>query len=497
MCGMACLSLVLMAGCSAIGPTPSPTNIHFPVASQWHAQTPHGGETANLSQWWAQFDDPVLLGLIASAQLASPTLASALANIADAEASRVVSEATLRPAAGLVAAGDRGRADVSAPVTKSHSVGAQASWELDLFGANLAGARIAQARLEASQASWHDARVSVAVEVARHYIDLRACEAQMRRAEVDAWSRVQTSKITELSARAGIKPRMTADLAQASAAEGQSVLARSRAQCDLLIKSLVALTARNEVVLRRDLALSTGQLPTPRTIAVSSVPAEVLAQRPDILAAALDVVAADAAAVQAGAQRWPQISLTGNIRALRSESMGISTNGRVWSIGPVTLTLPIFDGGAAKARSESAKARHEAAKVIYSGRLRTAIQEVESALVTLESTAQRAANAGSVADLYERSFIAMAASYEAGAASLVDIEDARRSALTAQSALIDLRREQLIAWVALYRSSGGGWSQAVPPPDTAQSVTFGGIDPAQSRIADNSHRSLYDIWSGK
>lgn len=175
--------------------------------------------------------------------------------------------------------------------------------------------------------------------------------------------------------------------------------------------------------------------------------------------------------------------------------MGIQTNGRTWSVGPITITLPLFDAGAAKAKSDSAMARHEAAKAIYAGRLRTAVQEVESALVSLRSATQRAENALVAAEGYERAFIAMTLSYEEGVASLLDIEDARRSSLASQSALIDLRRDQLIAWVALYRSLGGGWSAVTPPPGVSQRSAFGGMKPRQLLIADFPHRSLHDKWN--
>ncbi|WP_222864038.1 TolC family protein [Pigmentiphaga aceris] len=116
----------------------------------------------------------------------------------------------------------------------------------------------------------------------------------------------------------------------------------------------------------------------PREFSVDAVPAEVLAQRPDIYAAAQDVVAASAASVQADAQR------SGN--------------------------------------------------------------------------AQAAANG------FDRAYQATAASYRAGATSLFDLEDARRSLVAAQNTMIDLHRERLFAWIALYRSVGGGWTSTLPTP---------------------------------
>jgi NodT family efflux transporter outer membrane factor (OMF) lipoprotein len=347
---------------------------------------------------------------------------------------------------------------LAAPVGNVASVGLEAAWELDLFGANRAGLAAAEARLASSQANWHDARVSVAAEVARSYVELRACEAHVQQTRIDVASRAQTSRLTELAAAGGIRAPATADLARASAAQGEVALEERTAQCEMLVKALVALTAQEEPALRRELGEKTARLPQPAEFSVQAVPAEVLAQRPDMYAAARDVVAASATATQAEAQRWPRITLAGSIGASRMSSLGVSTDGTVWSVGPIAVTFPLFDGGMRRANAEAAKVRFEAATTVYAARLRTAVQEVEGALVTLESTARRSESARVASDGFDRSYQATSASYDAGASSLFDLEDARRSLVSAQGTLIKLRRERLLAWVSLYRAMGGGWS---------------------------------------
>jgi outer membrane protein TolC len=271
-----------LTGC-ATSPRPdaAQASLSNPVAAQWHAPLPHGGTLADLSRWWASFDDAPLLHLIQAAQQASDTLARADARIADARAARVESRAALLPAldAGLNA--NRGAPSLALPVSTTASLGVQASWEADLFGANRARAEMAQARWRASEGAWHVARVSLAAEVAVAYIGLRACEAQRAQAELDVRSRAETARLTALSAQAGFAAPAAADLARASAANARAALTHQRAQCDLFIKSLVALTAIEEGALRDELAASTGRLPRPERLRVAAVPAEALAQRPD------------------------------------------------------------------------------------------------------------------------------------------------------------------------------------------------------------------------
>jgi NodT family efflux transporter outer membrane factor (OMF) lipoprotein len=453
--------LLVLAGCASTAPALAPGSDAAQLATQWHAPhapVPHGGRVDGLSHWWSQFDDPLMLRLIEAAQRASPTLAQAAANIADARASHVSSGAALLPSLDIAASATRGRTELAAPVGNVLSSGLQAAWELDLFGANRAALAAAEARLASSQAGWHDARVSVAADVARNYVELRACEAHAEQARIDAASRAQTSRLTELAAAGGIRAPATADLARASAAQGEVAVEERKAQCDLLVKALVALTALDEPALRRELAEKVAQLPRPVEFSVQTVPAELLAQRPDIHAAARNVVAASAESTQANAQRFPRITLAGSIGAARGSSLGVSADGTVWSVGPIAITFPLFDGGTRRANAQAAKTRYEAATTVYAARLRTAIQEVEGALVTLESTAQRGESAKVASNGFERSYRASAASYRAGAASLFELEDARRSLVAAQSTLIELRRERLLAWIALYRSMGGGWS---------------------------------------
>ena len=458
----ASLAALLLAGCAGLAQpsAKAPGADALAPPAQWQTPLPHGGQLGDLQRWWQQFNDSLLVQLIEAGQQASPTVATARARIEQARATRVASGAALLPSLDASAAVSRGRTDFVTPVGTLASASLQAAWELDLFGANRAGADAAQARLEGSEASWHDARVSVAAEVASTYLSLRACEAQVAQTQFDATSRAETARLTDLAAKAGFQPPANADLARASAAQGSATLTQQRAQCDLAVKALVALTGLAEPTLRAQLGTATAKLPQPAEITVAAVPAQALAQRPDLLAAARDVTAASADASQAQAQRYPRIGLSGSIGPARFETGGVSTSGTLWSLGPVTVSLPIFDGGTRRANAAAARARYDAATSSYAASLRTAVREVESALVALQSTGARNEDARIAAEGFERSYRAADSRFRGGLASLFELEDARRSAVAAQSALIDLQRERVAAWISLYRALGGGWTPA-------------------------------------
>ena len=463
---------LLVAGCASLAPAAAPAATAAPAA-QWQAPLPDAARTAasvglapspqasdrtaELKRWWLQFNDTPLVLLIDAAQLASPSVAAARSRIEQARAARVAGGAALAPTLDARAGLARYRIDLSTPILSSATVGLQAAWELDLFGANAAGRNAAEARLEGAQAGWHDARISVAAETASAYLALRACEAQLAQATLDAASRAEVSRLTGLATQAGFQAPANAALARASAAQGNASLTQQRAQCDLTVKALVALTAMAEPALRDLLRAGAQRLPEPAQLTVAQVPAAVLAQRPDLFIAERELTAAGADLTRARAQRYPRIALAGSITPTHLDIGGVSANGSVWSVGPVTVTLPIFDGGVRRANAEAAQARLDAAASAYAGSLRTAVREVEEALVGLQSTAARGEDAVIAAEGFERSYRAVEARYKGGLASLFELEDARRSAVAAQSALIDLRRERVAAWIALYRALGGGW----------------------------------------
>ncbi|MEP6875054.1 MAG: efflux transporter outer membrane subunit [Burkholderiales bacterium] len=454
------LALVAAAALGACASTPPPAATPPEWPAQWQAPLPHTGQLSALNQWWQQFDDPLLVQLISAAQAVSPSIASATSRIEQARAARVAAGAALLPSLDANASAVRGRQDFVSGLATSYSAGVQASWELDLFGGRRAARAASQARTEGAQAAWHDARVAVAAEVATSYTSLRACEAQVEQTQLDAHSRSETARLTELSRQAGFEAPASAALARASAAQGNSLLTERRAQCDVLVKGLVALTGVAEPALRGQLAAGAAKVPQPAQLVIAEVPAQALAQRPDLLAAEREVLAASADVSQAQAARLPRIALAGSLSAARFESSFGNDSGTLWAIGPVTVSLPLFDAGARRANVDAAQARYVEAGALYRGKLRTAVREVEEALVALRSTADRNTDAQVATDGFATSFRATEARFKGGLASLFELEDARRSALQAQVALIDLQRERSTAWITLYRALGGGWSDA-------------------------------------
>ena len=194
---------ILLAGC-AFSPAqpPSPAAVS---PAEWQAQLPaapiaHQGSEALLLQWWRGQGDPLLSDLIAAAQAVSPTLADARAQIANARASRIAAGAALLPTLDASVQANRTSAQPPLPMATTVQGALQAGWEIDLFGGGRAARDAAVARYEGAQAGWHDARVSIAAEVANQYYALRTCERLVEITAADAASRAATGRLTALAA---------------------------------------------------------------------------------------------------------------------------------------------------------------------------------------------------------------------------------------------------------------------------------------------------------
>jgi outer membrane protein, multidrug efflux system len=456
----AAFATALLAACTT-PPRSDPTTASADRPAQWNAPIPADGQTTALADWWQRFDDPLLPALIGAAQAVSPTVASAVSRIAQARATRVAAGAALLPGLDANASAQRGRQDFNTGLANTASIGLQASWELDLFGGRRAARTAAEARLGGAEAGWHDALIALAAETATDYTTFRACEALVEQTRADSASRAETARLTGLSTRAGFESPANAALARASAAQGNNLLTQRRAQCDQQIKGLVALTGIAEPELRERLRAGAARVPRPAPIAPAGVPAEALAQRPDLLVAERELIAASADISQAEAARLPRIALAGSFNRSRFDAADFGTQtGTLWAIGPITVSLPIFDGGTRRANVSAAQARYDEAVMLYRGKLRSAVREVEEALVALQSTADRSADAQVATEGFAASFRATEARFKGGLASLFELEDARRSALGAETAATDLQRERATAWISLYRALGGGWADA-------------------------------------
>ena len=454
------LSATLLSACAVAPPSEKPLP-DAAVPAQWFApRLPHGGSTDSLSQWWGQFNDPVLTRWIGLAQANGPSIGAARAQLLGARAALQAEEVFAGPQVMAVASASRGVSATTLSVGNSLGAGLQASWVMDLWGGAKAAVNQAEAQEKAAGAGWHEARVVVASELAQAYFAQRLCTAQLQVIERDRDSRAVTAKAADHTERAGLTAPAVAALARASAADASARARQQADQCERQIKSLVALTALPEAELRAQLAQAPALAASERLqsmLAVNAVPMDAIRQRPDVYRAQANWVAASEGVGVAQADMLPNLSFSGSFLRNRYTSGGSTSNFNTWSIGPLSMSVPIIGRGALQARTDAAVAQYDAAGQAYAAGLRKAVAEVEQALVALDGLRQREQDSTTALQGFTQSFVATEARYKVGFASLNDLEEARRVQLNAQSGVIALQQERINTWIGLYVALGGGF----------------------------------------
>ncbi|WP_194270079.1 efflux transporter outer membrane subunit [Candidatus Methylospira mobilis] len=438
----------------------------------------HRGATSDLRRWWLQFQDPILIQLMDAAQSVNANTRLAKASVNQARASfidaNIISIPSLSAASrentqgtsydevldNLITPGTPGENGYeSVYATAGGSL--QSSWEIDLYGGMSRQLEASESQIQSKLAGWHDARVSVAVEVANSYAGYRFCELQRNIEAKDAASRKETVRMVDILVEAGFSSPRDASLSRATADEGIRNLEVRKAQCEQSLKSLVELTGLSDFDIRKILnsePAREGRIPTPAPFQVGRIPAEVLMQRPDLIMAERNLAEASAKIGVERSQQYHRLTIIGNIMAGLANINISSFNaiGAAFHFGP-SLTLPVFESVKREANTDAAIARYEAALAAFYARVRLAAKEVEGALIQLDAVDKQHPTASSAASHYRKYLDSMQEAYRKGIASLIEVETSRRYVLAADLALARLDHKKVTAWISLYRAVGGSW----------------------------------------
>ncbi|WP_329956107.1 efflux transporter outer membrane subunit [Collimonas silvisoli] len=473
------LLIVAMSGCALQKPYQAP---EISLAKTWQAELPHGGRTQELLKWWGSFDDPAVAELISIAENDSPTLAQAVAQIDGARATLTSSGAAAWPSVtgsgaltrSNTSSSSSGVSSGTSSVVTARSGELDASWDIDLFGKIRSSRESAHALLQARIDDWHDARVSLAAEVADDYVQYRACKLLLKAYVDTATSQSKTMRSTRAAVTAGLSAESDGYLAEANAASAAANVEQQSVSCEELVKSLVAVTGADETALRRIIDRPEAPaLPEPANFNVSSIPADLIRQRPDLASAERTLASYYAAIGEARADKFPSLTLSGTIGVSASN---LTSPSSPWSFGP-GLSVPIFDAGKRKAAVDSAQATYDAQLASYRSSVRSAVKAVEQALVDLKGAMNQSEHNLRSAQMYRRYAVSVEKNWSAGLETLLTLEDARRSTISAEVTLIGQQRDRVRYWIALYKALGGGWSvdDGTLPPVTQTTSSLQGV----------------------
>lgn len=455
------LTLLLAAGCAAVGPDYAPPTLELPPA--WN-QPREAGLTAGASAdgaWWQQFHDPLLNDLIQRALAQNLDLKAAFARLNASRALRGVAAAgqwpTLDGRASYEYRDDSTNTPFGSfiPHTDIHAIGVDAAWELDLWGRVRRSIEAAERDLDVSAAEVQGAMLSVAAEVARAYVELRASQRRLQIAEANLSLQEQTLTLVRARAAAGLV--VERDVAQAATNAEQTRSRLPSLETDGLAAQhrLAVLLGRAPGELTAELSQPAPLPAMPVSIAVG-VPADLLRRRPDVRAAERRFAAEVARIGAAEAERYPQFSLNGTLGlAANSADEVFAAGSDVVAFGP-SIRWNLFDGGRLRQRVKALEANAEAAQIAWEQTVLLALEEAENAMVRFVREQTRQATLQRAAAQARRAVELAQTQYRAGLSDFQAVIDSERTAAAIDDDLVFSGAAVAASVVAMFQALGGG-----------------------------------------
>lgn len=456
------ITAVLLAGC-VVGPDYQTPILAMPASWSGHKPT-KPVQPAQLSKWWQRLRDPELNTLVEEAVAGNLDVATAKAKIREARASYRQSAGTLLPSVDGSGSATRNKSaettSGSDATYSEYQAGFDASWELDLFGANRRGVEAARYGLDASQEELRSTLLTLIGDVASYYTQARGYQARIALARRSAASQRQTAELTRTMAQAGTATAADVAKAMGQAASTEAAVPTLEASYAQAVHRLAVLAGRPPASLSERLK-RVAPIPAPRLPMPTGIPADLLLSRPDLRMAERQYAQYTAKIGQAEAARYPSVSLTGDISTAALKLGDLGKNSSIgWSFGP-TLSVPVFNAGQLQAAVEVAKAQRDQYFIAYRSSVLTALEDVENALVLLSQERIRIAKLASSAKSYGDAARLEGTLYKAGETSLLDVLDAQRSLYSAEDSLLQSRVLLATNYIALNKALGGGWDGTV------------------------------------
>jgi multidrug efflux system outer membrane protein len=447
---------MLVAGC-AIGPDFTRPAVPEPLA--WEQPAAAGESIANLP-WWSVFGDPVLQDLIGTALAGNRDVRIAAARVDEAAAALGFTRADQFPSFGYEASA--GRAETSdridgfpGGIGSEYRAAGTLYWEIDIWGRVRRATESARAELLATEASQRGVTITLVTGVAQLYFALRDLDAQLAIAQRTLEGRRASTELITTRFRGGIVSQLDVHQAEIEEAVAAAVVPAFEREIVRVESALGVLLGRPPGEIPRGATLDPAHLP--REVP-PGLPAELLARRPDLVAAEELAHAQMARIGVAQALRLPTLSLTaaGGLASSDIDDFTAS-DANFWSIGG-NLVGPLFEFGRNKQRVEIEKARTEQAVLRYEGAVLNAFSEVETALAGVRTYAaeyearRRQVEAAVAAARLSR------ARYDGGVTSYLEVLDIERSLFSAELAQSQALQRRYDALVQLYKALGGGWT---------------------------------------
>jgi NodT family efflux transporter outer membrane factor (OMF) lipoprotein len=417
--------------------------------------------------WWKAFNDPQLDGLVSKLLANNPSLQSALARIRAAEAELSTERALYYPNINIDSTETRELVsnDYLYPKPFGGSwqwVGdteARFRWSLDFWGKQEAQIERARSASQAAALDASAARLALAGMFAQSYVQLLLAWQNIDIAHETVAERQTILDLTQSRVKAGLENEASLEQAKALLAMSRMEVRRSEAQRDMAVHAIAALIgegARAYPDIVRPAAVVENALPLPEHL-----PVDLLARRPDILAAHARILAAMHGREAAHADFYPDIDLAA---AIGFQSIGLdkifSGQALVAGVGPA-IHLPVFDAGRIRAQYARATADLDAAVADYNGTVVSAVRQTSDALTQVESLADERQQQQLALDSASRAFDLAKERYRLGLSGQIPMLTAEATLLSARQQMAALIAQAAVQRVTLLLAVGGDFEPLV------------------------------------
>ncbi len=481
--GSASIPVLMLPGACAVGPSYTAPTIAVP--SSYGSPQNLSAPAPDIASWWAAFNDPVLDGLMSRALAANLDVRQASARVREARAQEMATRRSRDPQlnastqagynrlsgnalpsalAGLTG-GNSGQSGSSSSGLgipgedfSNFQLGFDASWEIDLFGAQRRANEMVRARTQAAIWSKRDAEVTMVAEVANTYQQYRAL--QRRIAVSDEAIGTDRELLDFIRVRAGKGLTTTLDERKQERDIEQQVAQREDllAQAQARVHALGILLGLAPAPLSSELATVAPAAPMELKVP-AGLPSELLQRRPDIRAAERQLAAATADIGVATADLYPKFSLTGVLQLASRSLSDLFEGDSIQANGAGRLSLPLLGRGEKKATVRVREAQAEEALLAYHREVLGALKDVEDALTRLDADRKRVAHMRLSAAAAQDAADTASVRYRNGLTSYLDVLEAQQTRLSARDALVQSEAAVAQDIVALYKALGGGWDE--------------------------------------
>ena len=414
----------------------------------WKPSTPGRIERA---AWWRIYRDPVLDGLEQRVGASNPTVASARAAVAQAQA--LVREARAGFWPTLTASFGRDRTTTIAGSSTLNSAGLAGTWNLDVWGRTRREVEGSAASAEAAAAALAATRLSVRAELATDYFALRAQDRLVALLADTVAADRQALSITESRYRYGVAAEADVVSARTQVLASESQQVNAGVQRALLVHAIAVLLG----VPPSRFSVAPAPLTAVVPVVPAGVPSALLERRPDVAEAERRVAAANAQIGVARAAFFPALQLTGSgDYASGVLATLIRTSNLVWAFGP-QVAQTVFAGGLRRAQAAAARAAYDASVADYRQAVLSAVQQVEDDLATLRILQRQAAIARNTVEQAREAQALTLDQYQAGVVPYSSVITAQTTTLASRETALNVRLNRLTASVSLIAALGGSW----------------------------------------